>query len=309
MSGRCRRTATPGDTGAGCSICPRARGRRRRRSDRPCRRGWPHRPTVPDRSTVAERGEVNAFQSFFASDSILWEGAWGSSSIRFRHNQDAGCPSAFPSYGKSQFQPLPTPVSPPDSHVKRTPFQGRKFHLTALATAGAAAFLILFVLLLTTSRSPNQAHAQSSANVDISLSDTSVDQGTAITATMSFSGLEATPTPPPPTTSSGLTCWTQTTEMLTAARAAVWGVDRNINQVDENPETRAGTIAAACPPGDYTLGVGISSAANEELASASVAFTIAAPASSPLKGRVQKAMTQSGRGGGGGCSHRGRVHD
>ena len=230
---------------------------------------------------MAERGEVNAFQSFFASDSILWEGAWGSSSIRFRHNQDAGCPSAFPSYGKSQFQPLPTPVSPPDSHVKRTPFQGRKFHLTALATAGAAAFLILFVLLLTTSRSPNQAHAQSSANVDISLSDTSVDQGTAITATMSFSGLEDDAD-------------TSTTDYIFRAdvldsdngdadgcEGGGMGVDRNINQVDENPETRAGTIAAACPPGDYTLGVGISSAANEELASASVAFTIAAPASSP----------------------------
>ena len=125
------------------------------------------------------------------------------------------------------------------------------------------------------------AHAQSSANVDISLSDTSVDQGTAITATMSFSGLEDDAD-------------TSTTDYIFRAdvldsdngdadgcEGGGMGVDRNINQVDENPETRAGTIGAACPPGDYTLGVGISSVANEELASASVAFTIAAPASSP----------------------------
>ena len=128
---------------------------------------------------------------------------------------------------------------------------------------------------------PDRAHAQDSPSAAISLSDTSVEQGTAITATMSFSGLEDDAD-------------TSTTDYIFRAdvldsdngdadgcEGGGMGVDRNINQVDENPETRAGTIAAACPPGDYTLGVGISSAANEELASASVAFTIAAPASSP----------------------------
>ena len=145
----------------------------------------------------------------------------------------------------------------------------------------ALALLAIFALAPASVSLSGVAHAQSSANVDIRLSDTSVDQGTAITATMSFSGLEDDAD-------------TSTTDYIFRAdvldsdngdadgcEGGGMGVDRNINQVDENPETRAGTIAAACPPGDYTLGVGISSAANEELASASVAFTIAAPASSP----------------------------
>ena len=121
---------------------------------------------------------------------------------------------------------------------------------------GAAAFLTLFVLLLTTSGSPNQAHAQSSANVDISLSDTSVDQGTAITATMSFSGLEDDAD-------------TSTTDYIFRAdvldsdngdadgcEGGGMGVDRNINQVDENPETRTGTIwRRLSAVGDYTVQV------------------------------------------------------
>ena len=137
-----------------------------------------------------------------------------------------------------------------------------------------------------------------------------MDQGTAITATMSFSGLEDDAD-------------TSTTDYIFRAdvldsdngdadgcEGGGMGVDRNINQVDENPETRAGTIAAACPPGDYTLGVGISSAANEELASASVAFTIAAPASSPEGTCSESGYDPAPVGcGSGGCSHRGRVHD
>ena len=94
---RCRRRATPGDTGAGCSTCAKGRGPRPRRSGRRCRRGWPRRPTAPGRSFVPGRGEVNAFQSFFAPDSILWEGASGVSCIWWCHNQDAGCRCAFPS--------------------------------------------------------------------------------------------------------------------------------------------------------------------------------------------------------------------
>ena len=78
-------------------LAPRWRGPRPRRSGRRCRRGWPRRPTAPGRSFVPGRGEVNAFQSFFASDSILWEGASGVSCIWWCHNQDAGCRCAFPS--------------------------------------------------------------------------------------------------------------------------------------------------------------------------------------------------------------------
>ena len=59
---------------------------------------------------MAGRGEVNAFQSLFASDSIRWEGASRVSGIWWSHNQDAGWRCAFPSYVATRFQPIPTPV-------------------------------------------------------------------------------------------------------------------------------------------------------------------------------------------------------
>ena len=56
------------------------------------------------------------------------------------------------------------------------------------------------------------------------------------------------------------------------------GFNRYMYQVDEDPEVRTGTISAACPPGDYTVEVSISSPGNVELASATADFTVAAPA-------------------------------
>ena len=57
------------------------------------------------------------------------------------------------------------------------------------------------------------------------------------------------------------------------------GSGQDMAVVDEDPETRTGTISADCPAGAYTLRVSISSADNTELASASVAFTITVPCS------------------------------
>ena len=56
------------------------------------------------------------------------------------------------------------------------------------------------------------------------------------------------------------------------------GNDRYMYKVDEDPEVRAATISAACPAGDYTIEVSISSPADVELASATVGFTITGPA-------------------------------
>ena len=56
------------------------------------------------------------------------------------------------------------------------------------------------------------------------------------------------------------------------------GKDRYMYKVDEDPEVRAGSISAACPPGDYTIEVSISSTADVELASTTADFTVAAPA-------------------------------
>ena len=144
---------------------------------------------------------------------------------------------------------------------------------------GAAAFLALFALLLTSSNFPNQAYAQSSPSVDIRLSDTSVEQGTAITATMSFGNLESDSD-------------TSTIDYIFRAdvkdsdngdaddcEGSGLGSGQDMAVVDEDPETRTGTISADCPAGAYTLRVSISSADKTELASASVAFTIAAPCS------------------------------
>ena len=55
------------------------------------------------------------------------------------------------------------------------------------------------------------------------------------------------------------------------------GVDRKINQVDEDPEVRKGTISAGCPAGDYTVRASISDSGGGELASATATFSVAAP--------------------------------
>ena len=55
------------------------------------------------------------------------------------------------------------------------------------------------------------------------------------------------------------------------------GRERYIYHVDEDPEVRTGTISTACPPGDYTVEVSISSRGNVELALATADFTVNAP--------------------------------
>ena len=129
--------------------------------------------------------------------------------------------------------------------------------------------------------SDNAAFAQSSPSVAVSLSPSgSVEQGTAITATMSFSNLEDDAD-------------TSTTDYI--FRADVIGADeceggglgktRYMYKVDEDPETRGATISTDCPAGDYTLRVSISSPDNVELASASAAFSVTEP-EVVLEGRV-----------------------
>ena len=96
----------PAGAGAGCTSCSRARGRRPRRSGRRCRRGWRRRPTAPGRSIVAGRGEVNAFQSFFALP-IRWEGASRVSGIWWSQNPSSTWRLLAMSHRKN---PIPTPV-------------------------------------------------------------------------------------------------------------------------------------------------------------------------------------------------------
>ena len=59
------------------------------------------------------------------------------------------------------------------------------------------------------------------------------------------------------------------------------GFDRYMFKVDEDPEIRGGAISAACPPGDYTLEVSVTSADNDQLASDSANFSVTDPGSPP----------------------------
>ena len=114
-----------------------------------------------------------------------------------------------------------------------------------------------------------------SVAIDLSPSG-SVDEGTAIAVTMSFSGLESDSDP-------GTTDYTFRADVVGAdaceepANGYGLGVQRKINKVDEDPETRGGTISADCPAGDYTVRASIPDAGGAELASASASFGIAAP--------------------------------
>ena len=145
--------------------------------------------------------------------------------------------------------------------------------VATLVALGAFVLAALSGVLLLPS-SDNAAHAQSSAYVDISLSDTSVEQGTAITVTMTFSGLEADSD-------------TSTTDYIFRAdvldsdngdaddcEGSGLGSDQDMAVVDEDPEVRTGTISADCSGGEYTVEVSISSSDSTVLASIVAVFTI-----------------------------------
>ena len=136
-----------------------------------------------------------------------------------------------------------------------------------LAALGAFVLVVLSGVPL-----PYAAHAQAPPSVAVSLSSASVEQGAAIAVTMSFGGLESDAD-------------TATRDYLFRADVVGadgcegdgLGVDRYMHQVDEDPETRTGTISAGCPAGDYTLEASISSPDGVELASARAGFRVAEP--------------------------------
>ena len=155
----------------------------------------------------------------------------------------------------------------------------RKMSVATLVALGAFVLAALSGVLLLPS-SDSAAFAQSSPSVAVSLSPSgSVEQGTAITATMSFSNLEDDAD-------------TSTTDYI--FRADVIGADeceggglgktRYMYKVDEDPETRGATISAGCPAGDYTLRVSISSPDSVELATATAAFSVTEPGSTQPSG-------------------------
>ena len=120
------------------------------------------------------------------------------------------------------------------------------------------------------------AHAQSSPSVAVSLSDASVEQGTAITATMSFTGLAFD-------SDTSTTDYTFRADVTGANDCEGGGLGRTryMYRVDQDPEVRSGTISASCPAGDYTIRATISTPQSVALAAATVSFTVAAPAQEP----------------------------
>ena len=152
----------------------------------------------------------------------------------------------------------------------------RKLSLAALAVLGTLMLVVLSGVPL-----PYAAHAQASPSVAIDLSSTSVTEGTAITVTMSFSNLAEDSDRA--TTDYNFRADVKDSENGDAdgceeqAGGYGLGVDRKINLVDEDPETRAGTVSADCPAGDYTVRASISDSDGGELASATAGFSVTAP--------------------------------
>ena len=106
----------------------------------------------------------------------------------------------------------------------------------------------------------------------------SVPRNAEATVAMSFSNLA-------PDSDTGTTDYIFRADVVDAKSVAAdgcegigMGKNRYMYQVDEDPEVRAATISVACPPGDYTVEVSISSPDDVELASATADFTVAAPA-------------------------------
>ena len=151
----------------------------------------------------------------------------------------------------------------------------RKLSFAVLAALGAFALVLLSGVPL-----PYPAHAQASPSVAVSLSSASVEEGSAITVTMSFSGLESD-------ADTATRDYVFRADVVGAdecedrANGYGLGVDRYMHKVDEDPETRTGTISADCPAGDYTVQASISSPDDVELASARASFTVTAPAPAP----------------------------
>ena len=147
----------------------------------------------------------------------------------------------------------------------------RKLSLVTLAVLGA-----LMLAVLSGVPSHNAAHAQNSPSVAVELSSTSVTEGTAIAVTMSFGSLTFDD-------DRATKDYIFRADVVGAdqceeqAGGYGLGVDRYMWKVDEDPETRRGTISAGCPAGDYTVRASISDTNDAELALATADFSVAAP--------------------------------
>ena len=112
-----------------------------------------------------------------------------------------------------------------------------------------------------------EAPPEAEATVDLSPSGP-VTEGTEVAVTMTFTGLALD--------SEANLVFRADVVDADACEGEGIGVDRNMSKVDEDSETRTGTISTACPAGDYTLTVSLTDD-GMELASASASFSVVEP--------------------------------
>ena len=154
----------------------------------------------------------------------------------------------------------------------------RQLSFTVLAALGAFALVLLAGVPL-----PYPAQAQASPSVAVSLSSDTVEEGEEIAVTMSFSGLESD-------ADTATKDYVFRADVLDSEKGDAdacedqangygLGVDRYVYMVDEDLETRTGSISADCPAGQYTVRASISDANDAELASDSADFSVVEPPS------------------------------
>ena len=119
---------------------------------------------------------------------------------------------------------------------------------------------------------PQRQVAQPGAVIELSPSG-SVTEGTELGVTMKFADLELNP--------QAEHTFRADVVGADACEGSGMGVVRYMHKVDEDPEVRNATVSGACPSGDYTLEVSITSAANVRLASVSANFTVVEPTPTP----------------------------
>ena len=146
---------------------------------------------------------------------------------------------------------------------------------------------------------PVAASPESGPAVTLELSPSgSVAEGTEITVAMSFGGLEqdADTTTKDYVFRADVKQSDDSNMDVCEDRANGYGlgVDRNMWQVDQDPETRTGTVSANCPSGAYVLLASIATPGGVELASARANFAVGDPGPPPSSDAALSGLALSG---------------
>ena len=170
------------------------------------------------------------------------------------------------------------------------------YHYTGVQT-GLGAPLVMGSTLPPASSTPESEPNELGPTVAVSLSPPTALVGTAIDVTMTFAGLELD-------SNSNTRDYIFRADVKNSANEDAdacedqsggvgLGVERYMWQVDEDPETRSGTISANCPVGAYTIRASISTPNEVELAQATAHFTVVEPGPPPSSDATLSSLTLS----------------